>query len=985
MNTVKKALSLALAAIFILSALPVLSVGTFAETDIPDRILFSSSFEKSDPEVPDSVSDDGYYSNVSTLEVKSDMPGEFTAAVDLSSIKGSSDYVSNESKRMLFDMQASTKFLTGSGASKSSPVTVSFAFDGAYAASVYSMTSANDETSRDPKSWTLYGSVDGGEYNVIDSRSNQSFSSRGQTVTYQIAEPTEYQYYRLEITENHGAGMTQLADIRLATGEDIEAERGDSPMTTRVGGGPASPWGAGGAFDGSKTLAVSGKQDKKTDTYARNVVYTGLDIAVTKNTRFSYVHFPAVASGDYDYEYTSMHMMLDVKFTDGTYLSSLGAYNSDGFPMEPDALGESDSLFTNQWCYIETNLGDCAEGKTIEGIYVYFRMENTGTASKFLAYFDDIVIEDRADIVYGHLSDYINPLRGTNNTTAFSRGLTAPFCDVPNGFNFYTPVTNPGSNMPYQYFDRTISQFSVSHVPSTWVGDYGTWQFMANTSLDAASASSSSIAPASLASSFDHDNETAKAYYYSVTFNDGTPASGVTVEMAPTSHALYVRFTFPADSDNVNIVFDCYRAGGKLQYKDDGTFTATSNHTNNNSPYMQVYGEFSTVPEYTKVINTKSGIASFPKGTTEVTLKLATSYLTSSQAKHSLELEIPEGKSFDDVKASAQSAWDEKCSMIEVEGASYDQLVTLYSCIYRMYSYPNLYSENAGTNETPEWVYASPYKNGVKTSGKMYVNNGFWDTYRTTWAGYALLTPTLDGEMLDGLIEHYKANGWIPRWIAPGGADSMLGTSSDIIFADAYVKGIDFDCESAYASMLRNALTVSSDIRNGGRAENETAVFTGYVSNSTNNGFSWTMEDYISDYCIGVMSEKLGHTAEAEYFYNRAACYVNMYNKKFGFFMGKNSAGSWSSDSSYNASSWWGDYAEASGWTMAFTSVYDGNGLANLLGGKAELAKKLDSYFDNSVTAMKKVATGTIHEMVEAREVRLGQYSHSNQPAHAMR
>ena len=70
----------------------------------------------------------------------------------------------------------------------------------------------------------------------------------------------------------------------------------------------------------------------------------------------SYVHFPSIKTASYDFEYTSMHAMIDLRFTDGTYLSELGAKNTDGFTMEPDALGEEGSLNSMQWNFLETNL-----------------------------------------------------------------------------------------------------------------------------------------------------------------------------------------------------------------------------------------------------------------------------------------------------------------------------------------------------------------------------------------------------------------------------------------------------------------------------------------------------------------------------------------------------------------------------------------------------------------------------------------------------
>lgn len=989
MKRTNKLIALGLA--LLLGAAPLAAVqwpSFAAESQIPDKVLFSSSFEADESAPKESVSDNGYYNNVEAYTIASDLGGEFTNLVNSSSIEGSADDIAGEGKVNLFDSSSATKFLSKKRPSASEPVWVSFALTAERTLAVYTVTSANDEDGRDPKAWTLYGSTDGKSYTVIDKQSNQKFSARGQAVAYTVADPKPYRYYKLEITENNGADMTQLADLRLSTGEKTEEKPQESPMATVVGSGPLSPWNKPGAFDGSSALAVWAKKTARNDSYARNVLYSGLNIKVTQNTQLSYVHFPALHDGStYDFEYTSMHMAIDVKFTDGTYLSELGAIDQNGFGMDPVSKGESDALYTEQWNYVETCLGDVAEGKTIDSICVYFRMDEATTLPRFLAYFDDLVIEDKAPVVHEHLSDYIVTTRGTNCTTAFSRGLTTPFITMPNGFNFIAPITEVGSNQPYHYLNDTISQFSVSHVPSTWVGDYGTWQFMANTSVDIDTMQMSQISSSAVGATFSHDNEIAKAHYYSVTFDEGSKASGVQVEMTPTTHGVYVRFNFPENSENVNIIFDCVRANGTLAVDTStGVVNATSEHTNNGSSALKVYGKFDQTPEsYKESSNGKTGIVSFPAGTTEVTFKFATSFLTGKQAQHNLELEIPEGDTFDTVFAKAQKAWDDICGIIEIEGASYTELVTFYSNLYRLYSYPNLYSENEGTNEEPKWVYASPYDGGQKTEGKLYVNNGFWDTYRTTWAAYALLTPSLDTEFLNGILQHYEDNGWIPRWVAPGGTNSMLGTSSDIIFADAYVKGIDFDYKTAYESMIRNAATVSDNVTNGGRAENETAPFVGYVSNAYANGFSWTMEDYISDYCIGVMAQKLGYTDEAAYYYNRALFYTTMYNETHKFFMGKNAEGSWSSSGGYNPAGWWGDYSETNGWTMFFASgVYDGLGLANFIGGKDALAKKLDDYFDNSIEAMKRVQAGTIHEMVEAREVRLGQYGHSNQPAHAV-
>lgn len=977
--------------VLLLGTVPILplSFTANAANTVKDAVLFSSSFETADPAIYESKSDNSYYKGLERYEIVSSIPGDFTELVDLATLKGSNDFKSEEGKAKLFDASSSTKFLTENKPSASSPVWVSFALGEARVVGLYAITSANDEPARDPKAWKLYGSIDGKSYTELDARSGESFASRYMTKQYAIENTVAYQYYKLEITENNGSSnMVQFADLYLATGEGSVAEAvGDSPLQSVATKGPASPWVGSGAYEGRRALSVFAKQTDKGESYARNLLYSNLNIKVSDTTKLSYVHYLSTEAG-YDYEYNAAYMMIDLKFTDGTYLSSLSAYDQNGYGMTPIAKGESNSLYTDQWNYVETALCDVANGKTIDSVYVYYHKNENKVARQFCAYFDSLVIENKADPVYEHLSDYISTLRGTNNTTSFSRGLTTPFINMPNGFNMVTPVTNSGSNTHYSYFENEIKHFSVTHVASTWTGDYGTWQFMANTSLDTSDLSkvnANSMKTENLGAIFSHENEIAKAHYYSVTFDEGSNADGVRVEMTPTLHGVYVKFTFPEDSDNVNIVFDCVRADGTLSFAADGSFTARSEHTARGSGNLYISGEFSTKPLSYKASG-KQGVAVFPKGTKEVTMKFGTSFISSQQASHNKDLELADSESFDSIFRKAQKAWDDICGVIEVEGASYTQLVTLYSNLYRMYTYPTLYSENKGTNENPEWVYASPYHSGKVTAGKLYVNNGFWDTYRTAWAAYALLTPELDGELLDGIIQHYNDNSWIPRWVAPGGTDSMLGTSSDIIFADAYIKGIDFDYKTAFESMLKNAATVSPNVTNGGRADNNTAIFTGYVPNDTGvaYAFSWTMEDYISDYCIAAMAAKLGYDEMASYFYNRAAYYVNMYNLQLKFFMGKNSSGSWSSGSGYNPYGWWGDYSETNGWTMLFSPVYDGNGLANLFGGKAALLQRLNTYFDNSYAASLKVEGGTIHEMAEAREVRMGIYSHSNQPAHAI-
>ncbi len=922
------------------------------------------------------------------------------AEVDVSTVKGSAETGASESKANLFDGKTSTK-LCAPGSS----IYVTFALKEATVIKGYSITSANDHISRSPKKWVLYGSNDNQNWTELDRRTGIEFADYFEEQIFAFSNETSYLYYKLDVLENAGNSYTQFSELKMFSYVDEALMPEEVPgMVTNQAFGPISTeCNTPGAWTGYKCLAVYGQQTSTLNTYARNVIYKDLNIKVTKNTRLSYVIFPGLYNiHSYDYEYTSSRVIIDLMFTDGTYLSELMAKDQYGSLMTPEGQVEGECLYTAQWNYVESCIGDVAEGKTIEKICVYFEMENADDASKFITFFDDLKIEDKAEVKYEHLSDYINILRGTNNDIAFSRGMCTPGVTMPGGFNFYTPVTNADSaTLPYTYQQagegNPLDSITVIHAPNFWIGSYGSFQFMANTSVDTSNGTKNitteQISSKNREAGFTHDNEKASAHIYSVTLNDGSAASGVKIEVTPTSHGSYVRFTFPENSENVNVIFDSLWGSGVVKFSDDGkSFTAKTSH---GSPSMYVYGEFDTPWASASAVGSlqNKGIVSFEEGTTVVTMKLATSFISYDQAKHNLELEITSNDTFDTIFAAAQKTWDDLCGIFEIEGASYHELVSFYSSLYRMYAFPNLFSENEGTNEEPKWVYGSPYSNGKKTEGMMYTNNGFWDTYRTAWSGYALFTPERDGEYLDGMVQHYIETGWMPRWLGPAAVNCMVGTSSDVIFADAYIKGIDFNYEAAWESMIRSASSYSSNMTSGGRKENNTSPFKGYIAydnpitgDFVQEAYSSAIEGYINDYGLYKMAEAMGLEDEAAYYMNRCMNYVLYFNEDADFFMGKSTSGKWSS-TVFDPAKWNGDqydFTESVGWVNAFPAVFDGQGMVNLYGGPEALAEKLDKLFDDSMEAMKNVVelSSVHHEISEFKEVKMGQYMHNNQPSH---
>ncbi|MFF7234950.1 GH92 family glycosyl hydrolase [Streptomyces collinus] len=956
---------------------------------------FASSFEAGDPapdwlNTVDTAADGGKRASGVDGGYSTGIPGNVTDHVTEVRASGENSGA-GEVKENLADGEPGTKWLTFQPTGW-----VEFDLDKPVRLVTYALTSANDYDERDPRDWTLQGSTDGKDWKTLDSRSGESFPERFQTKSYDLAEPAEYQHFRLDVTGNNGAaGILQLADVQFSTG----GTGGPVPqdMLSLVDKGPSgSPTAkAGAGFTGKRALRYAGRHTAAGRAYSSNKVFD-VNVKVAGDTRLSYRVFPSMADGDRDYDATNVSV--DLAFTDGTYLSDLGAIDQHGFPLSPRGQGASKALYVNQWNNVASQIGSVAAGKTVDRILVAY--DSPDGPAKFRGWIDDVALRRVApEKPKAHLSDYALTTRGTNSSGSFSRGNNFPAAALPHGFNFWTPVTNASSlSWLYEYARAnnsdnlpTIQAFSASHEPSPWMGDRQTFQLMPS-----AASGTPDTGREARELAFRHENETARPYYYGVRFENGLKA-----EIAPTDHAAALRFTYPGD--DASVVFDnvTEQAGLTLD-KEHGVVTGYSDvksGLSTGATRLFVYGVFDKRVTDGGSSGVK-GYLRFDAGADHtVGLRLATSLISVDQAKDNLAREIPDGTSFDTVRNAARRTWDRLLGKVEVEGATPDQLTTLYSSMYRLYLYPNSGFEEVGGKDR----YASPFSampgpdtpthTGAKiVDGKVYVNNGFWDTYRTTWPAYSFLTPGQAGEMVDGFVQQYKDGGWTSRWSSPGYADLMTGTSSDVAFADAYVKGVKFDAKAAYEAAVKNA-TVVPPASGVGRKGMSTSPFLGYTSTDTHEGLSWAMEGYVNDYGIARMGqalyEKTGekrYQEESTYFLNRARDYVNLFDARAGFFQGRDARGGWRLDSAkYDPRVWGYDYTETNGWGYAFTAPQDSRGLANLYGGRQGLADKLDTYFATPETASPDYVGsygGVIHEMTEARDVRMGMYGHSNQVAH---
>jgi len=873
----------------------------------------------------------------------------------------------------------------------------------------WSLTSGNDAPERDPKDVTLRGSTDGTTWTDIDRRTGLAFATRGQKQTFTVTTPGDYSYYRLDVTANNGGPIVQLADWNLF-GEIDSSEPVASPMVSTVGSGPRAGFNIKSlvGWTGVKSLRYGGSHTAAGRGFAWNRLFD-VDVPVGDRSRLSYKIFPDMIAGDLSYP--STYTAVDLRFTDGTFLSSLGAKDMHATPASPAGQGVGKILYANQWNSVEIELGPKAAGKTIDAILLGYDNTAKPTAeTRFGGWVDDVKVDpapaklDRSSPTYA-----VDIRRGTNSSGSFSRGNNLPISAVPNGFTFFTPVTNANSQTwqyDYQAGNNaqnrpTLQGLGISHEPSPWMGDRNQMSVMPSITQGVPTGSASGRALA-----FDHQDEVARPDHYRVHL-DG----GIIAETAPADHGGVWRFTFPQTAPTGSLVVDTVDNNGSFTV-DPATGTMTGWVDNGSGlsvgrSRMFVYGVFDRAAKATGTApsgHTGTRYATFDTSTDrDVELRIATSFISLDQARANHGLELA-GRTFGDVQGAAKAMWDKRLEVVEVEGANESEIRTLYSNLYRLSLYPNSQFENTGTAAAPRYQYASPVsgKTGTATptntnaavkDGKIYVNNGFWDTYRTVWPAYSLLYPEVAAEIADGFVQQYRDGGWVARWSSPGYADLMTGTSSDVSFADAFVKGVPLpDKLGTYEAGLKNA-TVLPPSSGVGRKGLASSIFLGFTPESTHESVSWGLEGMVNDFGIGNQAAKLATDPsvpaarratleeESEYFLKRATDYVNHVNPETGFLQVRDANGDFAE--SFDPEVWGNGYTETNGWNFAFHAPQDGNGLANLLGGREAMAKKLDTFFTTPETGTKPGSYGgIIHEIIEARDVRMGMFGMSNQVSH---
>lgn len=727
------------------------------------------------------------------------------------------------------------------------------------------------------------------------------------------------------------------------------------------------------------------------------------DVPVTADTVVNWAFYADGAAAVHA-PHAALAVTIDALFDDGSRLSGEPRVRDRyGFAMTAPAQFAAAWSMPEQWNADTVSLEPWA-GSTasIEAVLGVDGLGGDGPVDGFI----EVALGSRTDAASAQQpdaapltpADRVDTRRGSHSGDRFSRGNTIPITAAPHGFCFLTSATDAeNTRWPYRWSihddesGRPLAALQFSHQPSPWIGDRGVLQLRPRLA-DAASALR--IVPGT---------ERARPHVYAARVR-GTGTSTAHVEMTATSHGGAFRIAADAASDPVGFSVVSPEGRGRITFHDDGTFdgwTPEGDSGWGNPPRAYFAGVVMGAARL-------DGHTVSASGTVE--LRVAQSFISVAQARASLAHELPGSLSFDDLRDALRDDWNGLLSAVEVPEpdaaerpwrglADAEARARIAGALYRLHLYPNTTAENAGTPEEPRLRFADPMASAGPhgddetgapvVEGELFVNNGYWDTYRTAWPAFALVDPDLCGRMLDGLLQQARRGGWMARWSAPGYVDSMVGTSSDQIFADAERWGIRFDERAAFDTAWRNACEPSVDPRQG-RKGIAGGRFAGYVSSDVPEGMSWSLENAISDAGIACLARRLADRAgedaarfraHARYFANRALSYRTLFDG--GFFRGKDAAGRFSD--TFDPRVWGGDNVETNAWGMSVSAVHDGGGLAELHGGPAGLREHLDRLFAEPETADVAFAGGygvVIHEQREARAQRSGMCALSNQPAH---
>jgi predicted alpha-1,2-mannosidase len=150
-----------------------------------------------------------------------------------------------------------------------------------------------------------------------------------------------------------------------------------------------------------------------------------------------------------------------------------------------------------------------------------------------------------------------------------------------------------------------------------------------------------------------------------------------------------------------------------------------------------------------------------------------------------------------------------------------------------------------------------------------------------------------------------------------------------------------------------------------------------------NENAARTLEYAYDDFTIYQLAKALNRPREEQKLYaRRSQNYRNLFDPETKLMRGKNKDGSFQKP--FNPLKWGDAFTEGNSWHYSWSVFHDIKGLSDLMGGRVNFIKMLDSVFIMPPLFDDSYYGGVIHEIREMQIANMGQYAHGNQPIQHM-
>jgi putative alpha-1,2-mannosidase len=381
-----------------------------------------------------------------------------------------------------------------------------------------------------------------------------------------------------------------------------------------------------------------------------------------------------------------------------------------------------------------------------------------------------------------------------------SYGNVMPDVLLPWGFATWSPSNDIGSTGGWFFDSHSTHLAAIRYTkqPSPWIGDYAFFHVMSqvvNPQHDGKTGQVANYAPS--ASQF-------SPYLFNATLtNYGTANGFATVEVTPTAHGAILRFTFPPPDTDAALTgsYNATRrvlislpasSGNAVNMSGTGSASAPLSFAGVATDNLPQHGAL----HFVATLASQSGAALAPlsagagqdggnlwawadfdaasPAADVLVLRVATSLISPAQAQAAYDAQVA-GVTFDSALAAAKAAWHGVATRVTIDdvGAgrtdaeAADFCAIFYSSLYRAAKFPrSLWEVDYANGNAP--FHWSPYKGGV-LPGVLSSDVGFWDAFRTTFSLLALVRPDHLAEELEGFLNTWRENGFVPQWPHPAG------------------------------------------------------------------------------------------------------------------------------------------------------------------------------------------------------------------------